>query len=104
MNLGIYGTCSAGPDAMCAHETDVAPGLQEFILIRVLDDASGGIRSTSWSGQFLAAAGADEKIRLYGSSEESAVGLTSGVAGSVRPLSNDDSWIARFSLLIRQTS
>ena len=77
---GIYGTCWAGPDAMCAHETDVAPGLQDFILIRTLDDASGAIYSTSWSGQLLAAAGQDKKIRIYDSSEDSAVGLTSGVA------------------------
>ena len=48
------------------------PSLQDSSLIRTLHDASGQILSVSWCGQWLAAGGADKKVRVYNAAQDGA--------------------------------
>lgn len=44
--------------------------LQEFCLLKVLEDASKAIFCVSWSAQLLATAGNDKIVRIYDASQD----------------------------------
>ena len=44
--------------------------LQEFVLLKILEDATDYIMSIAWSDKLLAAAGEDKQIRIYKSDQD----------------------------------
>ena len=44
--------------------------LQEFVLLKILEDATTVIRSVAWGDKLLAAAGGDKQIRIYKSDQD----------------------------------
>ena len=49
---------------------DMAAHVQDFVLIKSLQDASGIIWCLSWSDHLLAAGSADKQVRIYDSNKE----------------------------------
>ena len=52
---------------------------QDFAVVKTLD-AEGEVNAVAWSSQFLAAAGDDQKVRVYDSAEDAGAGLLRGKA------------------------